>query len=140
MRQIRKIYEIFHNCQSTELFYQHVKNYNDITTTELILDTTFEWEIFEGHCSSKVEAIDCIFDHLEDKQLKNWIFEILSRGIVYSIQQKFIGVIDVLETFWKFISVFVRMFFFYFDIYKDILAFVVFDHISKFEATKAVSY
>ena len=57
VKQIRKIYEIFHNCQSTELFYQHVKNYNDIRTTELILDTTFEWEIYEAHCSNKCEAI-----------------------------------------------------------------------------------
>ena len=57
VKQIRNIYEIFHNCQSTELFYQHVKNYNDIRITELILDTTFEWEIFEGHCSNKCEAI-----------------------------------------------------------------------------------
>ena len=57
VKQIRNIYEIFHNCQSTELFYQHVKNYNDIRITELILDTTFEWEIFEAHCSNKCEAI-----------------------------------------------------------------------------------
>ena len=57
VKQIRNIYEIFHNCQSTELFYKHVKNYNDIRITELILDTTFEWEIFEAHCSNKCEAI-----------------------------------------------------------------------------------
>ena len=80
-----------------------------------------------------------MFTKVDDKELKVWIFDTLNRGITYSLRQKFTMIIDVLETFWKFISGFVRMFFFYFDIYKDILAFVVFDHISHFEGGELVS-
>ena len=81
-----------------------------------------------------------MFTKVDDKELKVWIFDTLNRGITYSLRQKFTMIIDVLEKFWKFISGFVRMFFFYFDIYKDILAFVVFDHISHFEGGELVSY
>ena len=87
-----------------------------------------------------IGSLDCVFKKVEDKELKVWIFDTLNRGLIYSIRQKFTVIIDVLETFWKFISGFVRMFFFYFDIYKDILAFVVFDHISHFEGGELVSY
>ena len=128
---IKKIYQTFHEEGITEIFYFHVRNFGNIRAKELIIDTVFDWELQNGHGSNNAKAMKCIFDNVQDIELKSWVFTILNRGKVYYFMQFFSAPINIGSEIWGFISDFVSIFMTYFNIFKNIMAFFILHYITR---------
>ena len=138
---ILRLYATHHRNSSIFVFFEHLKNCADDKTKELVIDEIMAWEETNGHSGNKIEVLNCLMLRIKDTQLRQWIYDLSDRGIVYSIKKGFMKLLaklcwhefkfcDKLNLFWSFTFAFIEISLFYFDLYKDLMGFYLFHHIS----------
>ena len=124
---------IYHPHDQTDLFFYQLKNCPNEAVAELVLDMIISWEIRRSDHTSKKEAMDCIMKNVsKDIELKNWVLEKVDRGFLHKMKQRLFYVIPD-SCFYSFdlISVAISTLFFYWDIVKDVITYILLNHISS---------
>ena len=149
--KILKIYAQHHDRRllagepvSIDVFFGHVKNFSEVKNFNFwvrsqvrndILDLAYIWE--DEHHDTQYKAFGCIFENIEDLELKYWIFENhpSERGFFYQISELYKSLTDS-ET-WDWIKWILAVLmsgfgflFFAFDAIKDFLAYLFIDYIA----------
>lgn len=135
----KQIYLNHHDNKATWIYFEHLKNSKcDQRTLELVLDLALQIEEMTYHSGNRQEAFECLMKQIEDLDLRLWVFDNMDRGFVYKIKLPIMECLKQcprvvghhLATALSFMTGFAIVACFYFDLWKDVIAFLVLNHIS----------
>jgi hypothetical protein len=146
--KLQTYYLDHHDKGQTAIFMEHVNNCANMRTTELVMDAILGWETSLGHNQIKFEALQCLKDSATDVELRGWLFKNIDRGVGYDIMRVlWISVEDIKRNLaccfncpkisqissliFKVSKALMKIGLFYFDFFKDIVAFTILYHISS---------
>ena len=137
--QLKQIYLENHDEGRTQIMFECIKNATEDSAMEYFIDLTWSWEM-EQHNDNKFQALKYIKENIKDPELVVWIFGNIKReGIGYKINKivlklkKFMGtkLVLFLSISAKYYSVFYKCFFYYLDLFKDVIFACILKHISN---------
>ena len=137
--QLKQIYLENHDEGRTQIMFECIKNATEDSAMEYFIDLTWSWEM-EQHNDNKFQTLKYIKENIKDPELVVWIFGNINReGIGYKINKiifkskKFMGtkLVLFLSISAKYYSVFYKCFFYYLDLFKDVIFACILKHISN---------
>ena len=149
--KILKIYAQHHDKRllagepiSIDVFFGHVKNFSEVKIFNFwvrsqvrneILDLAYIWE--DEHHDTEHKAFGCIFENVQDLELKNWIFQNhkSERGFFYQVMEHYKSLTDSETWDWIKWSLAVLMssfgfVWFAYDAIKDFLLYLFIDYVA----------
>ena len=131
------VYKSLHHPNSSAHFFRQLKHAPNQETARCVFDSIKSWEIRRSGHSSKKEAIDCILNQAKDDiELQNWILNMLDWGFFANLKlwlKNMLPKVLLSNSFLTKMNFFksaVQTFLFYWDLFKDVATYAIFNHMT----------